>query len=70
MKLPNAWAAGPQKIEARIDMSADVAGKGKCPECRQPMEIVSVSGSRMWACAKDRIVLPLPNDHQENQTQS
>ena len=73
MKIPSAWklaaSAGEKKVEARIDMSADVAGKGKCPECKQQMEVVEASGSLMWACAKDRITIPLPNDHQQNQTQ-
>ena len=54
------------KIEARIDMSAEVAGIGKCPECRQPMQVVTSGASRMWACANDRITIPLPDGYKEN----
>ena len=65
MKLPQAWiTAGSKaesKIEARVDMSADVAGKGKCPVCHVPMDDVMVSGTRMWACSADRITIPIPN---------
>ncbi len=67
MKYPAAWTptvVTAKKIESRIDMSADVAGKGKCPECRQPMEVVSVSGSPMWTCQKDRITLPVPDGYE------
>jgi hypothetical protein len=73
MKLPQAWTnAGQQsavtanKVEARVDMSADVAGKGKCPVCQRPMEDVVISGSRMWACASDRITLPIPDEDHGN----
>lgn len=69
MKFPNAWIAKEKsKVEARIDMSAEVAGEGKCPACKQAMKIVFVEGSRMWACSTDRITVPLPNDYnQEDQ---
>jgi hypothetical protein len=30
--------AAAEKVEARINMSAEVAGAGLCPECQQPME--------------------------------
>lgn len=70
-KLPQAWIMaglkGKEKVEARIDMSADVVGRGNCPECRQPMQVVTVAGTKMWACAADRITIPMPND---NETQS
>ncbi len=72
MKFPNAWAvtakaekAEPKKLESRIDMSAEVAGQGLCPECKVPMEEVYAGGRPMWACAKDRITLPRPNDQQD-----
>lgn len=66
-KFPSAWnltaKTKPTQVEARIDMSADVAGLGKCPECKRPMEIVTAAGSRMWACAADRITIPVPNGY-------
>lgn len=74
MKYPSAWndqskpkevTAAPKKVEARIDMSAEVAGAGKCPECKRPMRIVSVSNTPMWTCDADRITLPLPDGHEE-----
>lgn len=67
MKVPSAWSkpmlakVDKQKIESRIDMSADVAGKGLCPECKKPMESVFVNNSRMLACAACRITLPAPH---------
>ena len=70
MKYPSAWLVTAKKepeakkIESRIDMSADVAGQGLCPECKVPMEEVYAGGNPMWACAKDRITLPRPNDQQ------
>lgn len=71
-KFPKAWVAANAAVErnkatevsARIDMSADVAGKGKCPECRKDMEIVMSGTQKVWSCAHDRITLPLPDGHQ------
>jgi hypothetical protein len=54
-----------KKIEARINMSAEVVGAGKCPECQKPMQIVKAGGSRMWICVDHRITLPLPNNYEE-----
>jgi ribosomal protein L37AE/L43A len=75
MKYPSAWSSNTQtteqqvtatkKIEARIDMSAEVAGVGKCPECKKPMRIVTAAGSQMWTCEADRITLPLPDGYEE-----
>lgn len=50
------------KIEARIDMSERVAGKGLCPECKQPMNEVIVNGMTCLCCMQDRIVLPKRNE--------
>jgi hypothetical protein len=67
MKLPQAWiTAGvkkPAEVTARIDMSADVAGQGNCPECKKPMTVVASGPSKMWVCAHDRISLPMPDGH-------
>lgn len=76
MKFPSAWSttpfavtakAEPKKVESKINMSDEVAGQGKCPECKRPMEVVYAGGTPMWACAADRITIPLPNGH-ENQS--
>lgn len=50
-------------VTARIDMSAEVAGRGMCPECKKPMTVVVSGTSKMWACAADRISLPVPNGY-------
>lgn len=61
-KMPKAWIqAGTKKVEARIDMSAEVAGKGLCPECRNPMTASVVNGHDALTCDADRIVLPVPD---------
>jgi hypothetical protein len=70
LKMPRAWlkaAAKPEKtkVAARIDMSPEVAGKGLCPECRNPMTIAHAGISRSWVCVADRIALPLPNGYQD-----
>lgn len=53
-----------RKVTARIDMSADIAGKGLCPECKKPMEVVTAGTSKVWACAADRISIPVPNGYE------
>ena len=65
-KFPQAWvkASTGKKVESRIDMSAEVVGSGNCPECKKPMQEVSINGTKMWACASDRITIPLPNEGQ------
>lgn len=61
-RMPQAWLqAGAKKVTARIDMSADVAGKGLCPECRKPMHAAVVNGHDAIVCDADRIVLPVPD---------
>lgn len=73
MKYPSAWSkensqkvsSNTKKVEARIDMSAEVAGVGKCPECKTPMKVVKVGGKSMWVCSADRITLPLPDGYGE-----
>lgn len=51
------------EVQAGLDMSAEVAGSGFCPECRSKMTIAQVGGSPSWVCRADRISLPLPDDH-------
>jgi hypothetical protein len=65
-KFPRAWvaanAAVQRKLEAKIDMSAEVAGKGLCPDCKKPMTEAYAGEHKVWACAADRIVLPFPDE--------
>lgn len=62
-KLPQAWLTANTKVESRIDMSADVAGMGKCPECKQPMVVAKAGSATVWACVADRISLPVPDGY-------
>jgi hypothetical protein len=65
-KLPQAWVtAGVKetKVEARIDMSAEIAGMGKCPECKKPMVVAKAGNATVWACANDRISIPVPDGY-------
>lgn len=77
MKIPNAWSTSASpvtaaaaveqtqvKAAAHLDLSADVAGQGLCPECKQPMETVVVDGADVLACMSDRIVLPIKDPEQ------
>lgn len=70
-KLPDSWlnADLPKRksvtakttktnLTARIDMGADVAGKGLCPDCRKPMTASIANGHAGLVCHEDRIFLP------------
>lgn len=48
-----------EQVTARIDMSADVAGAGLCPECKQPMEKTHANGMPVLACQPCRITIPI-----------
>jgi len=54
-------ATAPTKTVARIDMSAEVAGAGLCPECRTPMEAASANGIPVLICKSHRIAIPTPD---------
>lgn len=67
LKVPRAWLqAGVKKVQtkvqARIDMSAEVAGAGLCPECKKSMATGFVNGIESWLCHEDRIAIPLPDE--------
>jgi len=49
------------KVHARIDMSAEVAGAGLCPECRQPMQQSIANGIPVLICLEHRIAIPTPD---------
>lgn len=66
MKMPAAWTPAPsktnvlgsQKVEARINMSAEVAGAGLCPDCQKPMEPIIAGPAETMTCMDCRIALP------------
>lgn len=68
MKIPQAYvsaggktsvsATAPTKIEARIDMSAEVAGAGLCPDCQKPMIEMTAGPVETLTCMPCRISLP------------
>lgn len=71
-KMPKAWTnAGAKpaastatsvratKVEARIDMSQEVAGCGLCPDCKKPMVIMTTGPVETNTCMDCRISLPL-----------
>ena len=47
------------KVTAKIDMSADVLGKGLCPDCRRPMARAFAADHEVYVCDSDRIALPV-----------
>lgn len=65
-KMPSAWTAigskskttAGTKVSARIDMSAEVAGAGKCPDCQQPMIEMIAGPVETLTCMNCRIALP------------
>ena len=73
MKMPQSWTkimadaieGKPEErlpkakpVEASLDMSAEVAGEGICPECKKPMEDINIGDSPVKVCMADRIALP------------
>lgn len=54
--------ASAEKVEARINMSAEVAGAGLCPECGKPMERSHANGIPVLTCDVHRIAIPSPDD--------
>jgi hypothetical protein len=75
LKVPGAWLsakvsartieaasiAETSRIDAKISMSEEIAGKGLCPECKLPMIEAVAGNSLSWVCVADRISLPKPN---------
>jgi hypothetical protein len=54
--------AAAEQVEARINMSAEVAGAGLCPECQTPMERSHANGIAVLTCDAHRIAIPVPDD--------
>lgn len=59
----------PTQVKARIDMSAEVAGVGNCPECRQPMVRMTANGHPVFTCMQDRITLPIQDEANDSAQQ-
>jgi hypothetical protein len=53
--------AAAEPVEARINMSAEVAGAGLCPECQKPMERSHANGIAVLTCDLHRIAIPVPD---------
>lgn len=68
MQMPGSWSNSTEStkantpVSARVDMSADVAGKGLCPVCKQPMEEGFADGQPVRFCREDLVTLPLSNE--------
>lgn len=56
------------KVEARINMSAEVAGAGLCPECQKPMERSHANGVAVLTCDLHRIAIPIADEKQMGAT--
>lgn len=63
-------ASAVKKVTARIDMSAEVAGAGLCPECRQPMTASHANGIPVLVCEEHRIALPVPDGQEPEVVQT
>lgn len=69
LKIPKAYIeAGTvkkTKVQARIDMSEEVAGAGLCPDCHHPMDTVFIATAagdvECYVCHPDRIAIPTPD---------
>jgi len=50
------------EVKARVDMSAEVAGAGLCPDCREPMIPSHANGHPVLSCTACRIVIPTKDE--------
>ena len=55
-------AKAPAEVKARVDMSAEVAGAGLCPDCRKPMIPSHANGHPVLSCTACRIVIPTKDE--------
>jgi hypothetical protein len=75
LKLPSGWetpvqisakktpvvADGAVTMPGRINMSAEIAGKGLCPDCNQAMSKAIANEHEVYECAPCRIAIPTPD---------
>jgi hypothetical protein len=54
--------AAKSQVKARVDMSAEVAGAGLCPDCRKPMIPTHANGHPVLSCTACRIVIPVKDE--------
>lgn len=65
MRMPQGWVSPAEKkvtatkVEARIDMGAEVAGAGLCPDCRKPMQPITAGPVETLTCMPCRISIPV-----------
>jgi hypothetical protein len=55
-------ASAKSQVRARVDMSAEVAGAGLCPDCRKPMVPSHANGHPVLSCTACRIVIPVKDE--------
>lgn len=63
LKLPKSFTetaseTASETVKANLDMSEEVAGSGKCPNCKSAMETTIIASLNTWVCAQCRITLP------------
>lgn len=61
LKVPQAWSVPSDErknVVAALDMSAETAGRGFCPECKTQMESLDIADQPMWVCSSCRVTLP------------
>lgn len=63
-ELKKAAVEASTEVDAKLNMSAEHAGSGNCPDCSKPMTIAMAGSAPSWGCAACRISLPLPDDHE------
>ena len=69
LKIPKTFIEAGSKqtasvaVKARIDMSAEVAGLGLCPECKKPMTKAFASGIPVHICQEHRIAIPVQDEN-------
>jgi hypothetical protein len=61
-KVKQEATAAKSQVKARVDMSAEVAGAGLCPDCRKPMVPSHANGHPVLSCTACRIVIPVKDD--------
>jgi hypothetical protein len=58
-----------KKVTARIDMSEEVAGAGRCPECKKPMVEAYLNDVPTLVCHEHRIAIPYKDEEQIDDTE-
>ena len=56
--IPREFALASNKNRTKEVARNEVLSVDTCPECKQPMRILSVNGHSAFCCVEDRIVMP------------